>query len=279
MYIGGHVSASGGLSKTIQNAEKIGANTIQIFGTSPYSWSITKHSEEEIAKFKVAYKAAKLGPIYLHAPYIVNLASPDPILVKRSELSLEGNLRIAESIGAEGVIFHIGSSKGSPKEEARAQVSKSVRDILKKVSGKSALILENSAGGGDGVGVTLEDIGRMIKAIDSPRTGLCFDTAHAFEAGIIEKYDSESVEELEKKIRSEIGVKHFFALHVNDSKTAWNSHHDRHENIGKGLIGLEGFRVLAQNEFMKSVPWLLEVPGFTNEGPDKKNIEIVKSLL
>lgn len=279
IYIGGHVSAAGGLYKAIENAEAIGAEAIQMFGSSPRQWKVTKHSTEDIKKFNVAWETSRVGPIFLHAPYLINIASPNARLRAMSTRLLEAHFKIANAIGADGLIFHIGSGKEMPREEAYDIVVGVLKKILKNSRGKSLLVIENSAGGGESIGSRLEEIARIMKKVRSPRLALCFDTAHAFEAGIVEKYTPESVRELAKHIDATIGLQHFVALHVNDSKTGYDSHHDRHENIGTGYLGIEAFRALINNADFQKPAWLLEVPGFSGTGPDRKNIAILKSLL
>ncbi len=279
VLIGGHVSAAGGLWNAIANANAIGAEAIQIFGSSPRQWSVTAHTEEDFAKFRAEAKSAKMGPVFLHAPYLANLASPKASLRAMSARLLGAHLKIANAINARGLIFHIGSGKEMPREEAFRVVVSALKDILKKVLGKSMLVIENSAGGGQSIGASLEEIALIIKGVGSSRVGVCFDTAHAFESGLIEGYTLETVDALALQIKKTITFRRLLALHVNDSKTAFNSHHDRHENIGRGYIGLEGFRALINHPDFQKPPWLLEVPGFKNEGPDRKNIKILKGLI
>lgn len=279
VIIGGHVSAAGGLYKAIENAEAIGAHTIQIFGSSPRQWSVTKHSTEAIRQFREAFEHSSVESVFLHAPYLVNLASPKAQMRAMSRRLLEAHFEIANAIRARGLIFHIGSGKEMPREEAYKVVIEALREVLKKGTGESLLMIENSAGGGQSIGSTLEEIAHIIDEIGSKKMATCFDTAHAFEAGLIEKYTLESVKTLAKNIDTTIGLERLVALHVNDSKTVYNSHHDRHENIGKGYIGLEGFRALINNKDFQKPAWLLEVPGFDDTGPDKKNIAILEGLI
>lgn len=275
--IGGHVSVAGGLGNGIENAKRIGANCIQIFASSSRQWKITWPSKVSAEQFKKAKKEKGIDPVYLHAPYLVNLASPEPAHAALSANTLNEYLELSDFIGASGVIFHIGSGKDSLRDKACATVVGHLKKILKIHRGKSELVIENAAGGGAKIGATLVEIGEIMKQADGSQLKFCFDTAHYFEAGQIEKYDKESVANLAEQIRAHIGKENFVAMHVNDSKTAFNSHHDRHENIGKGYIGLEGFKNLAKEKLFRETPWILEVPGFDNEGPDKENIDIAKT--
>jgi len=276
--IGGHVSTAGGLVNAIKNAERIGANCIQIFASSSRQWKITWPSKESAEQFKKAKKEAGIDPVYLHAPYLINLASPASEHAALSAKTLLEYLELSDYIGADGVIFHIGSGKELPEDKAFAIVVGHLKNILKQFKGKSYLVIENAAGGGAKIGDTLLEIGGIMKRAPSARLKFCFDTAHYFEAGQIEKYDEEGVKNLAQQIKALIGEDKLVALHVNDSKTAFNSHHDRHENIGRGYIGLKGFESLAKEKLFRETAWLLEVPGFDNEGPDKENIDLIKAL-
>ena len=275
--IGAHVSASGGIYKSITNAKIIGAECLQIFGASPRSWLAKGHSKEDADKFKRDHKDNKLGPVFLHAAYLVNLASSSADNRQKSIQSLIDHLNIAESIGAEGLVFHVGSGKDAPKDKAVSFIIKGIKEVLSKVKGQSKLILENDAGGGGKVG-SLKEIGEIIRAVKSNRVGVCLDTAHSFESGLIDEYTKDKVKKLFDEFDKEIGIKNLTVLHVNDSKTPTGSHSDRHANIGEGLIGLQGFKNLASEKRIKNIPLVLEVPGFENMGPDKKNIDILKKL-
>lgn len=276
--IGGHVSTAGGLVTAIENAKRIGANCIQIFASSSRQWKITWPSEESAEAFKKAKQEAGVGPVYLHAPYLINLASPEPAHAALSARTLLEYLQLSDFIGANGVIFHIGSGKDSLREEAVKVVVHHLKEILKAHKGMSELVIENAAGGGAKIGATLAEVGEIMKQAPSRHLKFCFDTAHYFEAGQIEHYSEANVKKLAADMKKYVGKENLVALHVNDSKTAFDSHHDRHENIGHGHIGLAGFSALAHEPLFRNTPWLLEVPGFDNEGPDKENIDLVKGL-
>ena len=296
--IGAHVSAAGGLHQAIENANKIGADCIQIFGASPRAYEVKIPAAEEVKKYKAALKQSKIGPVFLHAAYLVNLASPNSYVRRQSVKNLAGHLKIAEMIGAQGLIFHIGSGKDSSRAEAINKTVVGIKEVLKKVSGKTQLIMENTAGGGNSIGDTAEEIGAVLKKVKSTRVypvksrlagilpkaklfdrvKVCIDTAHAFEAGVINEYTPANVKKFLNELDKQIGLANIVAFHVNDSKTLAGSHHDRHENIGQGHIGLAGFKNLARDKRMKNMPWILEVPGFKDEGPDKRNVEILKKI-
>lgn len=277
-HIGGHVSTAGGISNAIPNGEAIGANTIQIFGSSPQMWFTKFPDESEIRKFKEAKEKSSIVSVYLHASYLVNLASVSENIYKKSIKNLSEHLKIAELIGTKGLIFHLGSSKGFKKEGGLDREVSAMREVLKNVLGRSELIMENSAGGGDKIGSDISEMQFLFERVNSPRVKICFDTAHAFEAGMIEEYTKENVKKLFDEWDEAVGLENLVAFHINDSKTAYDSHHDRHENIGEGYIGLDGFCTLASDTRLLNKAWILEVPGFDGGGPDKKNVDIVKLL-
>ncbi|MDZ4299724.1 MAG: TIM barrel protein, partial [Candidatus Sungbacteria bacterium] len=180
-------------------------------------------------------------------------------------------------IGADGLIFHVGSGKELPKKDVFDHVAVAIHDVLAAVPGHTPLLMENAAGGGQKIGALPDDFAAILKKVPSLRLRICFDTAHAFEAGIIERYEPANIKKLFDVWDATVGLERINALHINDSKTAYNSHHDRHENLGKGFIGIAGFKNLAKEKRLAHAAWLLEVPGFANEGPDKKNMDILRS--
>jgi deoxyribonuclease-4 len=277
LRIGGHVSTKGGLLEVVKEAKRIGANTIQIFGASPVQWKAPLPDAKIAEEFKLKLKKEDIGPVFLHAPYLINLASPKGNMARISEALLERHLEIANFIGAFGVIFHIGSRGDRPQKESEELVANEISDIFSRIK-EGKLLIENSAGAGNLVGDSLEEVGSIIKKVKDKRLGFCLDTAHAFESGIFSDYSKKGVDNFSQKMEKHIGLERFWVVHLNDSKTPAGSNKDRHENIGEGLIGSEGFlNLLSHKEFSKR-PLILEVPGFSDNGPDKRNIEIVEKL-
>lgn len=273
--IGAHVGGVP-LDKIPFKAKELGVKAIQIFGASPRQWVAKMPPEKLIEAYRANVRACGITDLYLHSAYLVNLGSPQEELRQRSIQSLSDHLSIAEALGACGLIFHLGSAKDMPKEAAIKYTVSGMEEILKRASGESWLIMENSAGGGGKLGGSLEEVGEIFQRVGSGRVKFCYDTAHGFEAGIVNEYSAESVKYLVKKIDEEIDIENLVVLHANDSKTTAGSNHDKHANIGEGYIGLDGFKNLAKEKLLRDISWLLEVPGFDDAGPDKKNIEILK---
>ena len=183
---------------------------------------------------------------------------------------------MAEKLGMKGTIFHLGSFKNSTEEKALKQVIEAIKEILGS-SGQVNLILENSAGAGNLIGDSFREIGEIVRRVNDSRVKVCLDTQHAFASGI----DVKSQEGLNKTLQEfdrEVGLKNLIAIHANDSKTEFNSKRDRHENIGEGFIGLEGFRNIINHPILKDIPFILEVPG-EGSGPDTNNILRLKNLI
>lgn len=278
-YIGAHVSAAGGFRTVPGRAKAIGAEAIQIFGASPRSFAVKAIDPLDAAEYKKGLKEVGVMAVYLHAAYLVNLASPSADARRASAKNLGEHLAIAEALGADGLIFHLGSGKEMPKEKAIDYIAHAMKEILKKVPGKAALVMENSAGGGARIGSLPDDMAAIMRQMtkeELKRIKVCIDTAHSLESGLIESYTPANIRKFVDDWDKAVGIKNIVALHVNDSKTPYNSHHDRHENIGKGCIGLAGFKALAAEKRFHDKAWLLEVPGFDGTGPDAKNIQIVK---
>lgn len=276
--IGAHVSAANGLHNCFARAKKIGAESIQIFGASPRQWHVKMPTEDVVKKFKQTQKKSGVGPVFLHASYLVNLGSPNNKIRFGSIGHLASHLEIAKMLGVQGLIFHPGSAKDGSRKKAIESVIRGMKQVLEKVPGTTQLILENTAGGGGKLGGKMEELGKIIKGVDNRRVKACIDTAHGFEAGVFKKFNLQELNAFVKKCDKAFGWKKIVALHINDSKSKSGSHHDIHANIGEGEIGLEGFKNLAKHSKFNKLPWILEVPGFDGNGPDKKNIEILRGL-
>ena len=282
MRIGAHVSTAGGLDKGIERAQAMGAETIQIFGAPPQSWRRRGYPREEAQAFRAQAAAAGIWPIFIHAVYLVNLATSNPENLIKSQDALIADMVLSSAIGAKGVIFHIGSHRGLGFATMFGQIVDSVRRVLAETPEDAWLVIENSAGMGDSVGRKLGELAAVMKEVASPRLKVCFDTQHAFSAG----YDvatagglAATVDEFER----EVGLAHLVAIHANDSKCPLGGGVDRHENIGDGHIGRAGFKVILAQPAFRDLPFLLEVPGFPKEGkkaegPDKENVDRLKAI-
>ncbi len=277
MRVGAHVSTSGSLDKAIDRAQEMGAETIQIFGGPPQMWRRRKYSDDETKAFREKAKAADIEPVFFHAIYLISLVSDDPEMIEKSQNALVADLELCPRIGAKGSIVHAGSHKGAGFEAILERAAAAVTRILKSTPPESWLVLENSAGMGGSVGAHFNELGRIIREVGSARVKVCLDTQHAFAMG----YDLVTKEGLSKTLtefKSEIGLERLVACHANDSKVALGGVRDRHENIGEGLIGRAGFRRIMSHPAFAKIPFIIEVPGFGKQGPDKQNLDTLKDI-
>lgn len=275
--IGAHVSAAGSLDLSFDRALEIGAECTQIFISPPQQWFKKVYSQENILQYRQKTIHTGIGPNFIHGAYLINLASENPLNVAKSVDWLIYSQRVAEQLGIEGTIFHIGSSGKMERSQALDQVTKAIYKILEK-TGDAQLILETSAGAGNTIGDEFFELGKIIKDLKDPRVKVCLDTQHIFASG----YDIRTKKGLEKTMEEfdrEVGVDLIVAIHTNDSKTELGSHRDRHENIGEGLIGKEGLAQILNHSALRNLPFIIETPGFANTGPDEENIKILKSLV
>jgi deoxyribonuclease-4 len=278
MRIGAHISSAGGPANVFPRAAAIGAEAIQLFLSPPQQWKPAAYSEEQVAAFKAAQAEAGL-PIFAHGVYLMNFGSQDEALLNRSTASLRSALRWAGDLGLEGIIFHVGSHLGAGVEAAIPQVCARLREAMEASPNEARVLLELNAGQGNCLGRTFAELGAIIRGLDNdPRVGICLDTCHAFAMG----YDIATREGCElamEELEREVGSARLAAIHANDSKMPLGGVRDRHENIGDGHIGYDGFRTLMAHPAVANVPFLLEVPGIDGKsGPDAENIERLKRL-
>ena len=276
MRLGAHVSAAGGLDKAIDRAEEMGAEAVQIFASSPRAWRFRAPSETDVLDFRVRSEATGVSPAFLHGSYLVNVAG-DADLVEKSVGCLIDNMNVAAQIGAVGVIFHGGSHGGAGFEAVLGQATAALQEVLSRSDPDVRLIIENSAGMGNHIGSSFEEVGRLMREVASPRVAVCLDTEHAFAAG----YDiaaADGIEAAMEQFENQIGLSRLVAVHANDAKVEFGSGVDRHENIGEGFIGTEGFETIMGHPAFRDVPFILEVPGFEKKGPDKENLDRLKEI-
>lgn len=277
MKIGAHVSSSGGLDKAVGRAQEIGAEAIQIFVSSPQGWAFKPPAASVVSAFRERSRETGIAPTFFHCIYLVNLGAPTEEHLAKSVQALTDYMQVAADLGAVGVVFHAGSHRGAGFAGIFDQAVGAMARVLAESPEGPFLTIENSAGMGQHIGSSFQEIGQMIKAVGSPRVKVCLDTQHMFAAGYnVAEEDglSRAMEEFDQ----EIGLAQLVAVHANDSKTAFSSGVDRHENIGQGHIGLDGFRVIMGHPAFRDIPFLLEVPGYEGKGPDLANVDALKGL-
>src|SRR5438874_1783115 len=277
MPIGAHVSTAGGLSTCIGRAQTLGAECMQIFLSAPQRWQLPRHTDEQVAEFSRLMCETSIAPNFAHATYLVNLAAIEPGIRQRSIDNLSAYAGWAERIGLAGVVVHVGSGHGQSIAEAEVQVADALAEVLRAGS-STPIVLENSAGSGELLGSRFEQIGAVFERLGrDARLGLCVDTAHTFASGYDLRVD-DGIERAVDEISDHIGLDRLRLIHANDSKVGLGSAVDRHENIGQGLLGDEAFERLLAHAALKPLPWVLEVPGYDDKGPDKPNLDALKRL-
>jgi len=273
--LGAHQSISGGYLEALKRINNIGGNCLQIFSSSPRGWNFAKPDDKEIEQFLTLKSKLLIDPIYFHATYLINLAD-DSRVGHMSKLSLISELNTASRLKIKGSIVHLGSFKDQKSNIKYQKLISNIKEVLEKTPKDTLFIIENA--GNRKIGQTLEEISQIIKDVGSSRVRICFDTCHLFSNGY--KFDKSRELDLFLAKLAKLEINNLIELwHVNDSRDEFNSGHDRHENIGSGTIGLEEFKVLINHKKTKNYPFIIETPGFDDNGPDKKNLDILKSLV
>ena len=276
MELGAHVSAAGGVDKAVGRAVEIGAEAIQTFAASPRAWAFKPIADDKAAAYREKAAEASIKSTFLHGSYLVNIGGK-PDHVEKSVASLTNHMGAAAQIGAQGVIFHSGSHKGVGFDAVLDQAGDALKQVLDNTDDNVQLIIENCAGMGAQIGASFEELGRLIRAVDSDRLKICLDTEHAFAAGY-NIADPQGIEKAMAEFDAEIGLDRLVVVHANDAKVEFASGVDRHENIGEGYIGIEGFETIMGHPAFADVPFLLEVPGMDKKGPDKPNLDRLKDI-
>ncbi len=276
MKIGAHVSSAGGLGKVADRAQEIGAEAVQIFASSPRAWRFKEPPEEEVEAYISNAAESGIADTFLHGIYLVNIGG-DQELIDKSVESLTNHLKVASRIWASGVIFHGGSHKGRGFDAILDSAAGAMTRVLEAAPSDVWLIVENSAGMGSHVGSSFNEIGRLIAAVGSPQVKVCLDTEHTFAAGY-NLAEPGAIDSVMEEFDREIGLDRLVVVHANDAKVEFASGVDRHENIGEGYIGTDGFETIMGHSAFRDIPFLLEVPGFEKKGPDKPNVDILKTI-
>ncbi|MCC7363774.1 MAG: deoxyribonuclease IV [Dehalococcoidia bacterium] len=277
MRIGAHISSAGGPQNIWAKQAEIGAEAVQLFISAPQQWRLPALKDEQVAAFRERHAAAGV-PAFFHGVYLMNFASQDPAILEKSVASLTSYLDWAAKLGVVGTIFHVGSHLGAGFDAMVPQMCRLLRQCLDGAPNDTLLILENSAGQGNCCGKDFTELAALVRGLDNdPRVAICIDTCHAFAMG----YDITSREGCEiamEEFDRAIGLDRLAAVHANDSKMPFGGVRDRHANIGDGHIGYDGFRTLMAHPAFRDVPFLLEVPGMDDKGPDRENVDRLKRL-
>ena len=276
LKIGLHISISGSIDASVERAIDLNCKTFQIFTRNPRQWFSEKLSINTTKAFLFKVKKNRIQPVFAHKPYLPNLASARSIVYEKSIKNLIVELKRCKQLNIPYLVTHLGSHLGEGKEKGFRKLINAINTGLSETNNEVTLLLENTAGTKNSMGSTFEDIQYIINdIIDQKRIGVCFDTSHAFAAG----YDLRTKIALDatiSKIEKLIGFDRVKLVHLNDSKGDLNSRIDRHEHIGLGKIGEEGFKHLLKSKFSK-LPLIMETPKDSRRD-DKGNIKKVLEL-
>jgi deoxyribonuclease-4 len=276
MFIGAHVSTAGGLDKAVERGNERGCESIQIFNQSPRMWRPTNYGEDDFAAFKEAMDASKVERVIIHAVYLINTASKDKELAKKSLNSLTHSLRVGDGIGASGVVLHPGSTLGGPLKPSLKRAAKVIKAALKETD-SCKLLLEQTAGHKGLIGRNFEETAELIDLAGGERLGLCLDSCHMFVQGY-DITDEEHLAAVLDEADETVGIDRLGAIHVNDSAVPLGAHLDRHANIGKGEMGKKGLAAFLSEPRFEGLPATLETPGPEKKGSSKSEVTAAKRL-
>lgn len=278
MLFGAHVSVAGGLENAPLNAHKIGCEVFQFFSRSPRGGPAPTLTKTIIKKFQENFKKAKQAECYIHTPYYINLASINNRIRYGSISVIREDLERGSLLGVKYVMSHLGSFKDYGKANGLKKVLESLTKILTTYRGQTQFLIEISAGSGEIIGDRFEEVAEIIKGLRGlgKYVGVCFDTCHAFASGY-DLRNQKAVDKTLKDFNNIIGLNRLKLIHINDSKTDLNSKKDRHEHIGLGKIGLEGFKVLIHHPKLKKINMVLETPD-DERGNYEMDLELLKKI-
>jgi deoxyribonuclease-4 len=275
VLFGGHLS--GGVKRSVDRAEEIGADALQLFVQSPRAWRFPNHAPEDVARFRERRREVGIGAVAVHAIYLVNLASPDKEMYEKSVATMRSTVDVACELEADAVVFHVGSHLGSGLDAALERVLPAIEQVLERCSDTTWLLMENSAGAGGTIGRSIDELALLFERLGRHRRlGICLDSCHLFVSG----YDVTKRDGLERvlaEVDTKIGLDRLRVLHVNDSAAPAGSNRDRHANVGEGLMG-EKLGVFLSHPALQRLPALLEVPGPDNRGPDAAEVQKLRDL-
>jgi deoxyribonuclease IV len=277
MLIGAHVSTAGGLATAVERGTDRGCESIQIFNQSPRMWRPTRYGEDDFAAFREAMDASPVDAVLIHAVYLINCATKDREMRKKSLTSLTHSLWIGDGIGAAGVVLHPGAQKGEPHGPSMKRAAKLIADALSETD-SCPLLLEQTAGHKGLLGRNFEETAELIDlAGGGRRLGLCLDSCHLFVQGY-DITDADHLAQVLDECDERVGLDRLRGVHVNDAAVPLGSCRDRHANIGKGEMGREGLAAFLSEPRFEGLPAAIETPGPDKRGPDKREVQAAKRL-
>jgi deoxyribonuclease-4 len=276
MRLGLHLSIQGSIDRVVDRGMERECNTLQMFSRNPRGWTSKKLSSTEVESFRRKLRESGIWPVFIHTPYLLNLASPKDDVYAKSVILLKDELRRASELSVPYVVTHLGSHLGYGKMEGRRRIVEAVNNAFSSIENDVVLLLENTAGTKNSMGSAFEDVESILSRIKvKERVGVCFDTCHAFAAGY-DLVSRSAVQYTLQRFDEVVGLEKLKLVHLNDSKGALGSRVDRHEHIGMGKIGEGGFRHILQS-VLGRLPLILETP-VDGQRSDIGNLEKVREL-
>jgi deoxyribonuclease-4 len=278
--LGAHTSTSGGVSKSVDLAEKLGFTTMQIFTKNNNRWFQKQLEEKEIEAFKTKLNNSKIKFVVSHDSYLINLCAKDKEILKKSRVAFLDELERCELLGIPHLNFHPGSHLGAGEDDGIKLIAESINIAHDKTRGfMVSSMLETTAGQGTAIGYRFEQLQKIIELVEQKeRMTVCIDTAHVFAAGYDIK-DQKNFKKVITEFDEIIGFERLKCFHMNDSKKELGSRVDRHEHIGKGFIGTEGFSNIMNDERLKEIPKILETPKGKEQLEDLENLNVLRGLM
>jgi deoxyribonuclease IV len=277
MLVGAHVSTAGGLVNAHERGVERGCEAIQVFNQSPRAWRPTRWKPDDVEAFRELMADGPIRSVLIHAVYLINPATKDRAMRKKSSDSLVHALRMGDEIGADGVVLHPGSTVGEPHEEALPRVGEMLRHALAE-SDSCPLLLEDTAGAGNTLGRTFEELAELIELSGGhKRIGLCLDSCHMLASGF-DITTADKLAEVVDRCVEIVGLDRLRALHVNDSQNPLGSNRDRHAIPGEGELGARGCAAFLSEPRFEGLPALFEGPGTSGHAPDKVDVDRTKQL-
>ena len=276
-----HLGTAGGASNAVERAREIGANTFQIFSSSPRMWRAPKVDPKQAERMRELRARLDVGPLVIHTSYLVNVCSQSDEVREKSVAAFRGEIERALAWGAEYLVLHPGSWKGLTREEGLKLAADSITRAIDGLAWQGTgfhILIENTAGAEFSLGGSFEQVAELVTRLQaSSPVGVCLDTCHTHVAGY-DLVSAEGYEETMEKVAASVGFDSVRVWHCNDAKAARGSKLDRHEHIGQGTMGVEPFRRLLNDARFKNAAFIAETPA-DEPGDEERNVRVLKSLV
>ncbi len=277
LLLGVHVSIAGGIHKAVGRGEEVGCTAIQVFTRNASRWQAKPLDERDVLAFKAALAESSLGYVAAHDSYLINLASPDHELREKSIRTFVDEIQRCHVLGIQDLVMHPGAHMGQGSDDGIKRVIESFRSVFAEVPDNVRVLIENTAGQGTTLGACFEELAAIMDALSGHDLAVCFDTCHAFAAG----YDlrsEQSYTAVMERFDQLIGLENLALFHLNDSKKPLGARVDRHDHVGKGMIGEGGFGLLMTDPRLRGVPKILETPSGDEHCHDLENLALLRRL-